>query len=231
MLGTVAMLVTFLLVSRSLSPAMMLALVVSGMLVLPAMPASFWARMASITDAEKDPTGSRAERKELLKQGWEVFLEYPLTGVGAGQFQNLDIPGQPKRWRETHNALLQVASELGFFGVLAFGFLILRGFSAATWTRRRLAWIHRKRSRKRAPDADEDGLDQRERQFLESHGAAMIACMVGWFVSALFASVAYNWTFYYVLGLSVTARDIVRARSHAYARAKALVESKRVVAA
>jgi len=54
---------------------------------------------------------------------------------------------------------------------------------------------------------------------------------VGWFVSALFASVAYNWTFYYVLGLSVTARDIVRARSHAYARAKALVESKRVVAA
>jgi O-antigen ligase len=230
MLGTVAMLATFLLVSRSLTPGMMIALVFSGMLVLPALPQSFWSRMASITDAEKDPTGSRAERKELLKLGWEVFLEYPITGVGAGQFQNMDIPGQPKRWRETHNALLQVASELGIFGVIAFKFLIVRGFAAASWTRRHLAWIYRKRSRKRTVDPEEDGLDQHEREFLQTHGAAMVAAMVGWFVCAFFASVAYNWTFYYVLGLSVTARDIVRARARAYARAKAQAQGKRVAA-
>ena len=28
----------------------------------------------------------------------------------------------------------------------------------------------------------------------------MLACMAGWFVCALFASVAFNWTFYYLLG-------------------------------
>ena len=230
MLGTVAMLVTFLLVSRSLTPATMIALVVSGMLVLPVMPQSFWARMASITDADKDPTGSRAERKELFKLGWEVFLDNPITGVGAGQFQNMDIPGQPKRWRETHNALLQVASELGIFGVMAFAFLIVRGFSAALWTRRHLAWIYHKRPRKPRRDPEDDGLDQDERAFLQTHGAAMVASMVGWFVCAFFASVAYNWTFYYVLGLSVTARDLIHARARAYARANALATGKRVAA-
>ena len=38
---------------------------------------------------------------------------------------------------------------------------------------------------------------------------------------ALFASVAFNWTFYYLLGLSVTAREVVLARRKAYANAKA----------
>ncbi len=51
-----------------------------------------------------------------------------------------------------------------------------------------------------------------ERMFLQTHAAAMVACMVGWVVCALFASVAFNWTIYYLLGLSVTARDVVRTR-------------------
>jgi hypothetical protein len=45
---------------------------------------------------------------------------------------------------------------------------------------------------------------------------------MGWFVCALFASVAFNWTFYYVVALAVTARDVVRTRGQAYARARAL---------
>ena len=46
--------------------------------------------------------------------------------------------------------------------------------------------------------------------------------MMGWFVCAMFASVALNWTFYYVLALSACARDVVRARAWSYAKAKAL---------
>jgi hypothetical protein len=38
-----------------------------------AMPDSFWSRMESITDSKKDETGSREERRLLLKQGWMVF--------------------------------------------------------------------------------------------------------------------------------------------------------------
>jgi hypothetical protein len=54
----------------------------------------------------------------------------------------------------------------------------------------------------------------------------MIACMVGWTVCAFFASVAFHWTLYYLVGLSVTGRDIVKNRARAYARAKALAQQE-----
>jgi hypothetical protein len=40
----------------------------------------------------------------------------------------------------------------------------------------------------------------------------MIAALVGWTVCAFFASVAFNWTFYYVLALAVAGREIVASR-------------------
>jgi hypothetical protein len=58
----------------------------------------------------------------------------------------------------------------------------------------------------------------------------MLACMTGWLVCAIFASVAFNWTIYYLLGLAVTARDVVRARERAYARAKNLAMQETVAA-
>jgi hypothetical protein len=36
----------------------------------------------------------------------------------------------------------------------------------------------------------------------------IIAAVVGWFVSANFASVAYYWTFYLMLGLAGAFRDV-----------------------
>jgi putative inorganic carbon (HCO3(-)) transporter len=232
LIGTMAMLAVFAITSRILTPSTILASVVAGMLVLPALPQSFWDRMASITDEEMDTTGSRDERIELMKQAWGIFLENPVTGIGAGQFKNYGPPGQAKEWRVTHNALLQIAAEIGVFGLIAFAFLIWRGFSAAWQTSRALSWIYRKRARRRTRVAEpEDGLADDERVFLQTHGAAMIAAMTGWFVCALFASVAFNWTFYYLVGLSVTARDVVQARARAYAKAKALAEAAREVAA
>jgi O-antigen ligase len=232
MVGAVAMFAVFVLSARMIKPSFVLAAIVGAMLVLPNVPASFWERMASITDAQKDQTGSREERVLLMEQAWIVFLEHPLTGVGAGQFKNFGPPGQGKRWRETHNVLLQVAAELGFVGLVTFIFLIVRAFAAAWWTRRALNWIYFTRPKRRgATTVDpEDGLDEHDRMFLQTHGAAMLACLAGWMVAATFASVAFNWTFYYLLGLAVTARDVVRARRVAYAKAKALAEEEMVAA-
>jgi hypothetical protein len=39
----------------------------------------------------------------------------------------------------------------------------------------------------------------------------MVASLTGWFAAAMFASVAYYWTFYLVLGLAVTLREITLA--------------------
>jgi O-antigen ligase len=220
-LGTVAMLVTFLIVARVLTPAMMIALVLSGMLALPAMPDSFWKRMESITDSKKDETGSREERRLLLKQGWMVFTENPLTGIGIGQFRNYWHQGLPRKWHEVHNVWLQTAAEIGIFGFLAFAYLVARAFTAAFWTRKRLMPRRRVRGRPRG-ELHDDGLTDDERYLLHTHATAMIAAMVGWFVCAFFASVALNWTFYFLLGLCVSARDVVGSRATEYARAKAL---------
>jgi hypothetical protein len=51
-----------------------------------------------------------------------------------------------------------------------------------------------------------------ERAILDTNARGMLAAMVGWTVCSLFASVAFNWTFYYVLALSVAGREVLRAR-------------------
>lgn len=231
MLGTAAMMLVFLFSTRSLKPMTLIAAVMVGMLVLPALPQSFWDRMESITDASMDTTGSREQRAELMEKAVNVFLDYPLTGIGAGQFQNFAYPNEKRTWRVTHNAYLQLAAELGIFGIIAFVYLIAKAFGAATWTRRELSWIYRRKSKKRPAPEPEDGLTDDERYYLQTHAAAMVACLVGWAVCAFFASVAFNWTFYYLLGLSVTARDIVRHRSAAYKKAKALAMAQEVAVA
>ena len=233
MVGAVAMFVVYLVVTRSLTPTTIMAGILAGLLVVPMLPQNFWDRMASITDESKDATGSREARKVLIEQAWMIFLEHPITGVGAGQFMNYGPPGRAEKWRVTHNVMLQIAAEIGVFGLMVFSYLIWRGFASAWWTRKALAWTHRRRPKRRGKAAladPEDGLEPHERQFLETHASAMVACMMGWFVCAQFASVAFNWTFYYLLGLSVCAREVVRLRAAAYAEAK-MLETERVVAA
>lgn len=223
-IAALAMIPAYLLVARLLKPGMLIALVFAGLITVPMIPGTFWDRMASITDAERDTTGSRQERIELMKQAWRVFLAYPFTGVGAGQFQNYQEPGQVQHWRVTHNTPLQFAAELGVLGVIGMFFLFFRGLAAARRVQKTLRGALRATTGggRRAPPDPEDGLEPAERQMLNEHAAALIACMVAWFVAAQFASVGYNWTLYYLLGLCVTTRDVVRARARAYARARTI---------
>ncbi len=188
--------------------------------------------MSSITDGGKDPTGSREERRLLMEQAWDLYLQNPVIGIGAGQFQNFGPPGQAKRWRVTHNAYLQIAAELGTLGLIPFLFVLWRGFKAAWWTRRELSWIYRvgRRKKNTIEMEPEDGLDAHERSFLQTHSAAMVAAMIGWAVCAMFGAIAFNWTIYYLLGLAITPMYIVRARRAGYAKAKALAMREAAVA-
>jgi O-antigen ligase len=180
---------------------------VAVLVATPFVPDSFWARMVSIVDedADKQFTGSREARRNVMQEGIDAFLEHPLTGVGVGQFKNYNPPERKERWIETHNVLIQVASETGIFGLLAFSFLILAAAAAAVTTQRRVRWTLRRgavRNRERDDDA----------RALGEHMLGLSAGLVGWFVCAMFASVAYNWTFYYLLALIVAARELARDR-------------------
>ena len=179
--------------------------VVIGILIAtPFVPSTFWARMASIVDEEQDKqefTGSREARRLVMTDGINTFFEFPLTGVGAGQFKNYNPPDRQAKYLETHNVYIQVAAETGIFGFLAFTFLIWRAIKVA-WETRRLTrdaqWMSWMRKLRREDTA----------RGLAEYTVGMQAGLVGWLVCAMFASLAYNWTFYYVLALLVAAREL-----------------------
>ncbi|HOC17060.1 MAG TPA: O-antigen ligase family protein [Vicinamibacterales bacterium] len=217
-LGLLAMLVVLVFYGRQLRRGFAVAAIAGGLLAIPALPSSFWDRMAGITDPAKDDTGSREARRTVMKEAWWVFLERPLTGIGAGQFQNYNPPWKKERWRQSHNLLLQVAAETGIFGITAFVFLIVVGFRAALSTRRTLTRLAR------APDVQASPGVERDVRVLRLHTTALVAGLTGWFVCSLFSSIAYNWTFYYLIGLAAVARDLTRpiaARVPAAPRARA----------
>jgi len=209
-IGLGVMLAVLVLLGRKIRPGFAMIAVIAVLAATPFMPQSFWDRMASITNEEvdkRDFTGSTESRRRLLTEGINTFVERPLTGVGAGQFKNYNPPGRRERWRETHNVLLQVASETGVLGLLTFAFLIVRAGLAAAATRRMLARAQRQRT-----DPLRLAMSDSDRRSLYAHTVAMTAGLAGWFVCAMFASVAYNWTFYYLLALVVAARTLTRDR-------------------
>ena len=194
------------------------AVVVALLAAVPLLPSSFWARMASITDESEDATGSREARRTVMREAWQAFLQRPLTGVGPGEFKDYNPTWRQERWREAHNAYLQVASESGIAGAVVFLSLV--------WMAVRDAWAtSRQRWRRRAAAAAAPGRTgshaaggpggQRAPPDPASavgvYATAMSASIVGWIVCATFASVAYTWTFYYVFGIAMAARRMAAA--------------------
>jgi O-antigen ligase len=198
-------------------PGMVFAIILGGLIAVPMAPQSVWDRLGTIADSEAEQNGSRSQRIQLMSQGLQVFANNPLTGVGAGQFKNYDGPEMIERWRVTHNVWLQVAADLGIFGLLTFSFLVWRAFMSAVVTRRALR-PPRRRGRLAPtgadPPADEawTTLTPAERRTLDSISKGLVAGLVGWLVCALFASVAFNWTFYLIFALAVAAREIAWSR-------------------
>jgi O-antigen ligase len=210
-LGLVAMGLVVVYYTARAKPGIVAGVVVAGLLALPVMPSSFWDRMDSITNGDTDPSGSRAARIRLLNQGLEVFAANPLTGIGAGQFQNYNEPGVAiEKWRVTHNVWLQVAAELGIFGLAVFLYLVVRGYSANFKVLRMLRTSRRRKDERAAEDPL--ALTPEERVIIDTNAKGMMAALVGWTVCSFFASVAFNWTFYYVLALAVAGREIVASR-------------------
>jgi O-antigen ligase len=204
-------------------PALVLAGVVMLALALPLTPESYWHRLSSITDGSQDETGSREARRVLMREGYAAFLANPLTGVGAGQFKNYAPEHRVEAWRETHNVVLQIAAELGVLGLIVFTFLLIRA-----------AMIGRQMTRLLKRATAHSVVTPAEAQRLDEHKCAIGAALAGWFVCALFASVAYNWTFYYLLALAIAPREILidrlparRSRVPAPGRVAAAVQEAR----
>jgi O-antigen ligase len=180
------------------------------MCALPILPDNYWRRIASITDRSKDDFGSADARETLMRESLQAYLQNPFVGVGAGEFKDWNPEKREQAWHESHNVWLQVAAELGTVGLAVFFFLVARAVMAVYQTRRLLrpgrAAPRRHTARRRRDAPAVDGV-----AWLDAHSMAMAASLAGWVVCAFFASVAYNWTFYFLLALAATPRDMLRA--------------------
>lgn len=215
LVGLVAMLLVLLYYVRRVRPDLAMMVLAVSLAAIPVLPSSFTNRMSSIFNADEDPTGSREARKQLLREGYQAFRENPVFGVGAGQFMNYSPDDREGAWRETHNAVLQVASELGLVGLVIFVLLVGSGFAAASRAGSALRRARQQPGARRLRGPDARGPSARgptpqgtRRGSLELYAAALMAGLAGWVFAAMFASVAYYWTLYIVLGLAAAHRDI-----------------------
>lgn len=209
-LGFVAMLLVLAATMARQRPGLVFAGALAVMCSLPLVPDSYWRRIASITDQSKDDVQSSQARRRLYAESFDAFVQNPLTGVGAGQFKDWNPSKRVEAWHESHNVWLQVASEMGIGGLAVFFFLLFRAFYAVLQTRRLVARLRYR-----------DAIDKGQAAMFDAHAAAMAASLVGWFVCSMFSSVAYGWTFYYLLALAATPRDILRGSALAAQRAAA----------
>lgn len=69
-------------------------------------------------------------RLRVWKAGWRMFLDHPVLGVGAGQFQTAYGTVYSGRehgpWMQPHNLLIQVGCELGLVGLVVFGYFVFQ---------------------------------------------------------------------------------------------------------
>lgn len=210
-LGLGVMVPVLVLQSVRVRPAIAAGALVATLAAVPLAPPSFWNRVASIFDGDLDTTGSRQARIELLEEGWETFLDHPITGVGAGQFLNYNPPDRRAAWNVTHNAFLEVAAETGIVGLVPF-LVFLGGGMLAPRAARRALTARRRRLRPGADSkTEEEPPPDPERESLLLMATALTPSIVGWIVCAQFASVALNWTLYYVLAIAVATREVAYA--------------------
>lgn len=161
---------------------MAISLVV-GLIFIIAAPGNYGIRLLSIFIPGLDPVGSSDLRKENLILSLIVTIRNP-WGIGIGNSPTFGVHNL-----ETHNAFTQVSSELGLLGLAAYLIMMISPF-------RKLGAIERRQHEKGEYDWF----------FYLSIG--LQASIVAYMVSSFFASIAYLWFIYYLIGYAVATRRI-----------------------
>jgi O-antigen ligase len=143
-------------------------------------------------------TDSAIARQNLLTQSLEYTMQYPILGVGPGNFgEKLWTDYKLKTGRstvaaETHNSYTQVSSESGIPSLILFIAIISSAF-------RNLAIVNK--LKKRA------GFQASEEMVLLARYSRLI--LVSQTISCFFLSYAYTGLFLMLIGLSVVVRELI----------------------
>jgi len=154
-------------------------------------PGNYTERLVSIVDSGKDLVGSSSMRQQLFWLSLNVAIRNPVFGVGMGNFHTVSI-----REQVSHNAYTQVAAEMGLASAVVYVLFILAALKSLRLVER----------------ATYEGR-RRDRDYYLAVG--LQAAVAGYMVSSFFASVAYQWYLYYLVGYAVALRRMYEARPEA----------------
>lgn len=146
------------------------------------LPPSAKATIGTIIHYRQDYNLTSSQgRIEIWKHALIVIRNHPLDGVGIGNFPMAEGQLHPDggRWMDAHNAGLQIASELGVFGLLVF-----------LWMLRRMVVTGLRVGRE-------------ARGTLQQCGHAVFLATIAYLVTGFFLSQAFSVILYAVLAMAV----------------------------
>jgi len=152
-------------------------------------PGNYARRLASIFIPSLDPVGSSDMRREILYRSIWTALRHPFFGIGMGNFHNVSI-----RELVSHNAFTQVAAEMGMAALVCYTMFIVTPL-------KRLGQVAR------------EAFATRSHSNYYYLSIGLQASLLGYLVSSFFASVAYLWYVYYLVGYAVCLRRLYEAET------------------
>jgi O-antigen ligase len=143
-------------------------------------PGGYGLRLASIVMPSLDPVGSSDARRGELIRSLFVALRHPLLGIGMGNY----APEMSYNGLVTHNSYTQVAAEMGLAALYCYTMFIIGPL-------RKLRQLAR----------DTLTVPQNSRFYYLAVG--LQAALIAYLVCSFFASVAYLWYVFYLVGYGV----------------------------
>ncbi len=148
-------------------------------------PTDYRSRLATTSD------DSANARRDDLKRSALVALRHPVFGVGMDNYILYSNSNH-----ETHNAYTQVAAELGFPALAIYLFLLIGAI-------------------KNLKKVETSSAPSRKREPFYYLSIGLQASLIGFMASSFFASVAFYWYLYYLVGYAVCVTRLFGARAHA----------------
>jgi O-antigen ligase len=178
--------------SRGVAFKFISSLVIGGLIVglVVLTPSQFKERSSSILRYRQEGTGMR--RIEYWKLGVKMFLAYPLTGVGAGNYpvRYNEFGGWERRWRVSHNMFVDAAAELGIGGIsllLALLFITLRD----NWRMQKSL-----------------NMKKQTRSYSYYTNLAVFASIITYCVGGIFQSVLYYPMLYFLIAIAIVSKRV-----------------------
>jgi O-antigen ligase len=161
----------------------LLMLVPVALVVLLMLPAGYTERLATLTDAESDTTGSIGERWETMVLATKMILRSPVVGVGLGNYVHVSV-AETRSAVDAHNAYLKLGAELGIPAMIVYILFIASAIATARAVR---VFFHRRR----------EGWE------LGRLAGGVELSLIAFAIGAFFSPVSYHFYLFYPAGLAV----------------------------